>query len=333
MSMKVATNWADEGLVKALRRHGVCVVPVKSVSLRADFEDFNLIYYASFSPPLVNRDVLIALRRLGNVIYGLHMPLTIDNPVKPSHALYNLVNPLQTYVANLKGATLHALNLDDHRFLRAFGLRSVYMPLGTDVELFKCNVDKPSTFTAVYASRPSWHKGTDLLVDYIVPMLLKALGQEVRIVVTEVASDYLGCLYDKVKGLRQVELHEHLPAGEYARLLSEAHVLLFPSRYESFGRVVLDALAAGVIPVAFNVRGFVRDALLRTKLGHYIVNYPDLASFAQRVLELSMLWHKRPNEYEALSALARSIAEQYSWDKVGKLWAEEFKTIVFEGRR
>jgi glycosyltransferase involved in cell wall biosynthesis len=333
MSMKVATNWADEGLVKALRRHGVCVVPVKSMSLRADFEDFDLVYYTRFSPPLVDRNVLIALKRLGNVIYGLHMPLSIDNPIKPSHALYNLVIPLQTHVMSLKGAILHALNLDDYRFLRAFGSRFIYMPLGTNVELFRCGVNKPSKFTAVYASRPSWHKGTDLLVDYIIPMLLKALGQEVRIVITEVASDYLSCLYDKVKGLPQVELHERLPAREYARLLSKAHVLLFPSRYESFGRVVLDALAARVIPVAFNVRGFVRDVLLRTKLGRYVVNYPDLMGFTQRVLELFKLWHKRPDEYEALSTLACNIAEQYSWDKVGKLWAEEFKTIVFEGRR
>jgi glycosyltransferase involved in cell wall biosynthesis len=273
------------------------------------------------------------LRRFWNVIYGLHAPLTIDNPVRPSHALYNLMIPLQTYVVSLKSATLHALNLDDHRFLRAFSLRSVYIPLGTDTKLFKCKVDKSSTFTVVYASRPSWQKGTDLLVDYIIPILLKVLGQGVRIVMTDVASGHLSCLYDKIKGLRQVELHEHLPAGEYARLLSEAHVLLFPSRYESFGLVVLDALAAGVIPVAFNVRGFVRDVLLRTKLGHYVVDYPNLRVFVKRVHELFRLWHKRPYEYEALSTLACNIAEQYSWDKVGKLWAEEFKTIVFEGRR
>jgi glycosyltransferase involved in cell wall biosynthesis len=332
MSVKVATNWADEGLVKALRRRGVRIVPIRGMSLRADFENFDLVYYASPSPPLVNKDVLIALRRLRNVIYGLHMPLTIDNPIKPSHALYNLVTPLQTFVASLKGATLHALNLDDYRFLRAFGLRTVYIPLGTDMELFKCNINKPSTFTVIYASRPSWHKGTDLLVNYIIPILLKALGQGVRIVVTEATSDYLSHIYEKIKGLRRIELHEHLPAGEYARLLSEAHVLLFPSRYESFGRVVLDALAAGVIPVAFNVRGFVRDVLLRTRLGHYVVDYPDLTGFAQRVLKLFRLWHKRPDEYEALSTLACNIAGQYSWDKIDKLWAEEFKRIVFRGR-
>jgi predicted dehydrogenase len=101
------------------------------------------------------------------------MPLTIDNPVKPSHVVYDLIFPLQTLLAYLKGASMHVLNLRDYKLLRIFGLKSTYVPLGTDTELFRCRFDKPNTFTMVYASRPSWHKGTDLLINYIIPRYLR----------------------------------------------------------------------------------------------------------------------------------------------------------------
>jgi len=74
------------------------------------------------------------------------MPLTIDNPVKLSHAIYNLIFPLQTLLAYLKGASMHVLNLRDYKLLRIFGLKSTYVPLGTDTELFRCRFDKPRYF-------------------------------------------------------------------------------------------------------------------------------------------------------------------------------------------
>jgi len=89
-------------------------------------------------------------------------------------------------------------------------------------------------------------------------------------------------------------------------------VLLFPSRYESFGRVVLDSLASGVIPVAFRVRGVVEDVLLKTELNRYVVNYPDLSSFINNVIELYRLWYRCPDEYYALVALSCNIANKYS---------------------
>jgi glycosyltransferase involved in cell wall biosynthesis len=329
MSVKVATNWADKGLVRALREHGIHVVFVKNMSLNMSLDHFDLVYYARFVPPLLDKDAIVVLRKFRNVIYSLHAPLTIDNPIKPTHALYDLMLPPQIYALYLKGAVVHTLNLDDYRLLEAFCRKLIYMPLGVDTEMFRCRVDKPDIFTIIYASRPTWHKGTDLLVNYIMPMILKKLGDEVRIVITESTSDFLSYLYDKVKGTRHIELYEHLPATEYAKLLSEAHVLLFPSRYESFARIILDALASGVIPIAFNVRGSVRDILLRTKLNRYVVKYPDLTGFVSRVIELYRLWYRNPNEYRLLSMFACKVAEQYSWAKIGRLWAETFKLIAF----
>jgi glycosyltransferase involved in cell wall biosynthesis len=329
MVMRVLTNWADDGLIRVLHKYGIHMIFIKeNMPLNIDFKYVDLIYYASPVPPLINKDVIVTLRSFENIIYGLHMPLTIDNPVKPSHVVYDLIFPLQTLLAYLKGASIHVLNLRDYKLLRIFGLKSIYVPLGTDTELFRCRFDKPSTFTMVYASRPSWHKGTDLLVNYIIPIIHKKLGQDSRIVITDATSDYLSSLYDRIRGIRGIELYDHLPIKDYARLLSEAHVLLFPSRYESFGRVVLDSLASGVIPVAFRVRGVVEDVLLKTELNRYVVNYPDLSSFINKVIELYRLWYKCPDEYYALVKLSCKIANQYSWEIIGKMWVELFKQVL-----
>jgi glycosyltransferase involved in cell wall biosynthesis len=329
MVMRVLTNWADDGLTRVLRKYGIHMIFIKeNMPLNVDFKYVDLIYYASPVPPLINKDVIATLRSFENIIYGLHMPLTIDNPVKLSHVVYDLIFPLQTLLAYLKGASIHVLNLRDYKLLRIFGLKSTYVPLGTDTELFRCGFDKLSTFTMVYASRPSWHKGTDLLVNYIIPIIHKKLGQDARIVITDATSDYLSSLYNRIRGIRGVELYDHLPIKDYARLLSETHVLLFPSRYESFGRVVLDSLASGVIPVAFRVRGFVEDVLLKTELNRYVVNYPDLPNFINKVIELYRLWHRSSEEYYALVKLACKIASQYSWEIIGKMWVELFKQAL-----
>jgi|GEM_PF-909927 len=328
MGIKLATNWFDKGLVRVLGKRGVYVVSIRSIT-EIDPEDFDLVYYARVVPPLLDKSVITS-RKLRNVIYGLHSPLNIEYSVRPSHYLYNLVIPPQIYALFTRGITLHTLNLDDYRSLGMFYSKVVYMPLGVDTELFRCSISKADTFTVIYASRPSWHKGTDLLVNIIIPMILKVLGHEVKIVITDATSGHLSYLYDRIKGISQIELYGYLPIEKFVKLLSKAHILLFPSRYESFGRVVLDALACGVIPVAFNVRGFVRDVILKTKLSYYVVDYPSLTAFIIKILELYKLWTQSPDKFSTLSTYACNIAKQYNWDNVGALWATVFKRTASE---
>ncbi len=323
--MLIGTTWIDEGLRRELFRLGIKLVRINNnASLVSDY--FDMIYYARFTPPLIDYE-LIKVWRTHKVIYGLHMPLRIDYPIRPTHFVYDIVIPAQVLTASLKGFIIHVLNLDDAHELRFLGVNPIYLPLGTDTSIFKCSSDKPEIFTLIYASRPSWHKGTDLLVNYILPVTLRKLNMDVRIIITDANYDYMQSIYKRIRGIPNVELYPHLPINDYAKLLSESHVLLFPSRYESFGRVVLDALATGALPVTFNVRGFVRDVLLRSTLGEFVVEYGDIATFVSKVIQIYTIWKRNREKYYELVNEACKLANRYSWRNVAPLWANAFKEI------
>lgn len=157
------------------------------------------------------------------------------------------------------------------------------------------------------------------------------MGDDIRIIITDANFDYMQWVYDKIRDIRNIEIYPHLPINEYSRLLSESHILLFPSRYESFGLVILDAMASGVIPVAFNVRGVVRDVLLNDKvLSDYIIDYPNIKLFIKKILELYNLWNRSNDKFKELILEACKLANEYSWNNVGILWAKVLGKLLKE---
>lgn len=91
-----------------------------------------------------------------------------------------------------------------------------------------------------------------------------------------------------------VQLSSYFSAGD---------VFVFPSRTDTFGLVMLEALASGVPVAAFPVAG-PRDVLSKSLPGHPVGFLDeDLASAARRALHLS------PED-------CRAYAERFSWDHV-----------------
>jgi glycosyltransferase involved in cell wall biosynthesis len=88
---------------------------------------------------------------------------------------------------------------------------------------------------------------------------------------------------------------------ELARHYAAADVFVFPSLTDTFGLVILEALASGLPVAAFPVPG-PRDILTGTDAG---VLDTDLARAAQRALRLS-------------PAACRTLAEQFSWKRASE---------------
>jgi glycosyltransferase involved in cell wall biosynthesis len=91
--------------------------------------------------------------------------------------------------------------------------------------------------------------------------------------------------------------------AELSAYFSAADVLVFPSRTDTFGLVMLEALASGVPVAAFPVAG-PRDVLSEVVAGHPVgVMDEDLAAAARRARLFS-------------PADCRAYAERFSWDRV-----------------
>ncbi|MFX0206007.1 MAG: glycosyltransferase family 4 protein [Candidatus Hodarchaeota archaeon] len=85
---------------------------------------------------------------------------------------------------------------------------------------------------------------------------------------------YLDKLFTLVKSLSltdRIKFHGKLDDGFLNKLYSQAHVLLLLSKYESFGIVLIEAMNAGVVPIATSVGG-VPDTLDRNS--GFLVDFP-----------------------------------------------------------
>lgn len=116
------------------------------------------------------------------------------------------------------------------------------------------------------------------------------------------------------------------PMRETRDAFAAADAFLFPSRYDVFGNVGLEALASGV-PAVLSRRAGVSEILDGGAAGAVLENPRDdaaLASLAARLLEREQL--------EARRAAARALAERFSWEHHFARIREIYERVLVEKR-
>ena len=83
----------------------------------------------------------------------------------------------------------------------------------------------------------------------------------------------------------RVTFHGRLDSSQVPAYLSTLDVLVFPSRSEGFGFVLLQALAAGAVPVASRLEG-VTDFILRDGETGFLGGVGDVEAFADAIARL-----------------------------------------------
>jgi poly(glycerol-phosphate) alpha-glucosyltransferase len=114
-----------------------------------------------------------------------------------------------------------------------------------------------------------------------------------------------------------IRLNGHHP---HARdRLAEASFLLMTSRSEGFGLVLLEAMAVGCIPIAYNVRYGPAELIDHGRSG-FLVRSGDVRGLAKAILRLQRM---PPERVAELRRNARRTAERFSDEAVLPLWAAE----------
>jgi glycosyltransferase involved in cell wall biosynthesis len=111
---------------------------------------------------------------------------------------------------------------------------------------------------------------------------------------------------------------------DIVRLFRAASLLVLPSRNESFGNVVLEALACG-IPFVAGPTGVVRTLDLGATAGR-VVDPADPASIASAIEEILVA----PDLAAALGARGRELALRFDFEAVGREHLAVYNTMLEE---
>lgn len=102
--------------------------------------------------------------------------------------------------------------------------------------------------------------------------------------------------------------HEATGQNEFLQLLSNMDLLVVPSRYESFGKVAMEAASAGTLVVASDIPGL-RD-IVEPGVSGFLVPPEDPISLAETVRRCVELRERNPIAWEGMRAAARKRSER-----------------------
>jgi glycosyltransferase involved in cell wall biosynthesis len=120
--------------------------------------------------------------------------------------------------------------------------------------------------------------------------------------------------HDAVRALlnAKVELMPWVPQDELRSIYDRAGIFLFPSYYEGFGKVFIEAMARGAVVIATNVAG-ARDVIDHGTDGMLVA--PGDASAIVRCAEELLAY---PERAIAMSQAAAAKARTYTWARVAR---------------
>ena len=202
---------------------------------------------------------------------------------------------------------VHALNATDEAYLRNAGGKDVrVVPLPIDLQTF-CPGAKRSRFTVLFVGRLHAQKGIDRLQKIVRALLESENEIDVRIVGAGPQED----LVAELARNPHVSTLNRLERPQVAAEMRAAHVLVAPSRSETFGFVAAEALASGTPVLCTPTNGFVD--LVDERNGAMVRDADNPAAWLEAVRRIRAL---NAGEYAALCERARASVERLGFDAV-----------------
>jgi glycosyltransferase involved in cell wall biosynthesis len=111
------------------------------------------------------------------------------------------------------------------------------------------------------------------------------------------------------KALRENRWIKTAPHDEVLRLMREHDVLVFPSLFEGFGLVILEAMAQGTVVIA--TPHTAAPDLFEDGDGGFVVPIRSADAIAERLTQLG----EDRNLLAAMSAQAQAVAARWNWNR------------------
>ena len=188
-------------------------------------------------------------------------------------------------------------------------------PYGVDSARFKPNLTpRAGPLRFIFVGSLTSRKG--------VPLLLRA-WQELKPANAELW--LVGPVSASVRQLipvqKEVRVVGSVPHGQIPTLLQQCDVFVFPSYFEGFGLVLLEAMAC-CLPVISTTATAAPD-IDPDRAASWITEPGDLAGLTAAMEQCLA----DPDVVQRMGTVARQIAERNSWNEYGKRWATILQTL------
>lgn len=188
--------------------------------------------------------------------------------------------------------------------------RVTSVPVGCDLKRFQkmeetaAEADAPFTF--IFAGHAGHRKGIDLLIE-AVQRLHRELDPETQSIQIWIAGgEDTGIEWGNASWIERLG---RLPQPELARRFQEADCLVLPSRHDSFGMVVVEAMATG-LPAIVTENVGAKQVITEGESG-WVIPAEDVGALYDR-----MRWcigHAK--EVQSMASSAHTAAQEYTWDR------------------
>jgi glycosyltransferase involved in cell wall biosynthesis len=192
-------------------------------------------------------------------------------------------------------------------------------PYGIDINKFSAKKDYKhnGTIRFLFVGLIDARKGIPLLMDTIREMDTSKASFTLVGAVDEKATALINAYQ-----LPNVKFAGKVPHAQVNTVFTEHDVFVFPSYFEGFGLVILEAMASG-LPVIVTDATAGEDCVEDSKEG-FIIKAGDKEGLAKSI----HYFIDHPEQVEPIGRAARKRAEQFTWDAYGDRWQAIIEKVL-----
>lgn len=164
------------------------------------------------------------------------------------------------------------------------------------------------------------NKGVDLLPEIMRVVTTAVPGIMLHIIGDGPLRAQLECDFRQRGLLKQTSFMGYKHVNDVADTLKRTDVLIHPTRIEGFGLIIIEAMAAGVVPVVTRLQG-ITDDIIEDGVNGFLVEPDDVAGFANRISELFLDSEKRSRMADAAT---ERVDRYFSEEEMVRRYAQIF---------